>query len=38
MKVLEESFRASDFEEKGPKTLGVRLSQKETAGIVVDGK
>lgn len=35
--VLEETFRAGDFEEKGLKTLGIRLSSRECAGIVVDG-
>ncbi len=35
--VLEETFRAGDFEEKGLKTLGIRLSSRECEGIVVDG-
>ena len=37
MKVREETFRASDFEERGVRTQGVRLSAKEVAGVSVDG-
>jgi len=37
VKVLEESFKAQDFEEKGIKTLGVRLSAKETESVQVEG-
>jgi topoisomerase-4 subunit A len=35
--VLEEAFKAQDFEEKGIKTLGVRLAAKEVESIKVDG-
>ncbi len=39
VKILTEKFKAEDFPEKGLKTLGVRVSQKEVAGIKVeDGK
>ena len=38
MKILEETFRAADFEEKGIKTQGVRLSPKEATGVSVDGE
>ncbi len=37
VKVLEEAFKAQDFEEKGIKTLGVRLAAKEVESIKVDG-
>lgn len=33
----EEKFKAQDFEEKGLKTLGVRLSQRAVESIKVDG-
>ncbi|MBQ7159405.1 MAG: DNA topoisomerase IV subunit A [Treponema sp.] len=36
VKILEESFKAQDFAEKGLKTLGVRLSTRECSGIKVD--
>jgi topoisomerase-4 subunit A len=35
MKVKEEAFRASDFEERGLKTLGVRLAAKEAASAQI---
>jgi len=35
MKVKEEAFSASDFEERGLKTLGVRLSNKEAASAQI---
>ncbi len=37
VKVLEEQFKAQDFEEKGLKTLGVRLAAKEVESVKVDG-
>lgn len=37
VKVTEEKFKAQDFEEKGLKTLGVRLSTHEVESIKVDG-
>ena len=37
VKILEEKFKAQDFEEKGLKTLGVRLSTHEVESIQVDG-
>ena len=37
VKITEEKFRAQDFEEKGLKTLGVRLSAHEVESIQVDG-
>ena len=37
VKILEEKFKAQDFEEKGLKTLGVRLSAHEVESIQVDG-
>lgn len=37
VKVLEESFKAQDFEEKGLKTLGIRLCTKEVESVKVDG-
>ena len=30
IKIREEVFTAADYEEKGPRTLGVRLSNRET--------
>lgn len=35
IKILEESFSSKDFEEKGLKTQGVRLSTREAAEIIV---
>ena len=37
VKVLEEQFKAQDFEEKGLKTLGVRLAAREVESVKVDG-
>ena len=37
VKILEEKFKAQDYEEKGLKTLGVRLSTHEVESISVDG-
>lgn len=37
VKVLEEKFKAQDYEEKGLKTLGVRLCTKEVESVKVDG-
>ena len=37
VKITEEKFKAQDFEEKGLKTLGVRLSAHEVESIQVDG-
>jgi len=37
VKILEEKFKASDFEEKGLKTQGVRLAAREVESIQVDG-
>lgn len=37
VKVLEESFKAQNFEEKGLKTLGIRLCTKEVESVKVDG-
>ncbi len=37
IKITEEKFKAQDFEEKGLKTLGVRLSTREVESIKVDG-
>ncbi|WP_294428830.1 DNA topoisomerase IV subunit A [uncultured Treponema sp.] len=37
VKITEEKFNAQDFEEKGLKTLGVRLSTHEVESIKVDG-
>ena len=37
VKITEEKFKAQDFEEKGLKTLGVRLSTHEVESIKVDG-
>ena len=37
VKVTEEKFKAQDYEEKGLKTLGVRLSSHEVESIKVDG-
>lgn len=37
VKVLEESFKAQSFEEKGLKTLGIRLCTKEVESVKVDG-
>ncbi|MBQ9623204.1 MAG: DNA topoisomerase IV subunit A [Treponema sp.] len=37
VKITEEKFRAQDFEEKGLKTLGVRISAHEVESIKVDG-
>ena len=37
VKVTEEKFKAQDYEEKGLKTLGVRLSTHEVESIKVDG-
>ena len=37
VKVTEEKFKAQDFEEKGLKTQGVRISTKEVESIKVDG-
>ena len=37
VKVLEESFKAQNFEEKGLKTLGIRLCTKEVEFVKVDG-
>ncbi|MBP3606931.1 MAG: DNA topoisomerase IV subunit A [Treponema sp.] len=37
VKILEEKFNAHDYEEKGLKTLGVRLSTKEVESVKVDG-
>lgn len=37
VKITEEKFKAQDFEEKGLKTLGVRLSLHEVESIKVDG-
>ncbi|WP_147612879.1 DNA topoisomerase IV subunit A [Treponema pectinovorum] len=37
IKILEEKFKAGDFEEKGLKTLGVRLCTKEVDSVKVDG-
>ena len=37
VKITEEKFKAQDFEEKGLKTLGVRLSAHEVESIKVDG-
>ena len=37
VKVLQETFKAEDYEEKGLKTLGVRLSTKEVAEVKADG-
>ncbi len=37
VKVLEEQFKAQDFEEKGLKTLGVRLAVREVESVKVDG-
>lgn len=37
VKVLEEKFKAQDYEEKGLKTLGVRLCTKEVESVSVDG-
>lgn len=37
VKVLEEKFKAQDYEEKGLKTLGVRLCTKEVESVRVDG-
>lgn len=36
-KITEERFKAQDFEEKGLKTLGVRISAHEVESIKVDG-
>ncbi len=33
VKTLEQTFRAQDYEEKGLKALGVRLSPREVSGI-----
>ena len=37
VKVLEEQFKAQNFEEKGLKTLGVRLAAREVESVKVDG-
>ena len=37
VKILEEKFKAQDFEEKGLKTLGVRLASREVESVKVDG-
>ncbi|MBQ0052364.1 MAG: DNA topoisomerase IV subunit A [Treponema sp.] len=37
VKITEEKFKAEDFEEKGLKTLGVRLAPREVESIKVDG-
>lgn len=37
MKITEEKFKAEAFEEKGLKTLGVRISNHEVEGIDVEG-
>ncbi len=36
LKILEEKFKAGDFEEKGLKALGVRLSAKEVKGLSLE--
>ncbi len=36
VKILEEKFKAQDFEEKGAKTLGVRLAAREVESISVE--
>ena len=38
LKILQETFKASDYEEKGLKSIGVRLSSRETEKIVVTKK
>ena len=35
IKIREEEFSASDYEEKGARTLGVRLSSRETERLEV---
>ncbi len=37
VKVLQEEFKAQNYEEKGLKTLGIRLSTKEVESVKVDG-
>lgn len=37
VKILEEKFKAQDFEEKGLKAQGVRLSNREAKKLVLDG-
>lgn len=37
VKILKESFKAQDFEEKGVKTLGLRLAAKEVESVEVQG-
>lgn len=38
VKILEETFKAQDFEEKGLKAQGVRLSTREAKGLVLEQK
>lgn len=38
VQILSEKFNAGDFEEKGLKTLGVRLSARECEGVSVEGE
>lgn len=38
LKILEERFKASDYEEKGHRTLGVRLATREVKKIIVEKK
>ena len=38
MKILKESFKASDFAEKGIKAQGVRVVAKEVQSVVVEKK
>ena len=38
LKITEQTFKAQDFEEKGLKTLGVRLVAREVESISLGGK
>ena len=38
LKILEENFNAGDYEEKGLKSIGVRLASRETEKVVVAKK